>query len=138
MQNSKTPARISLWMVGLNFAMNLSLVFVMQERGLALATAMCAVIQALWLARRLATDMPEIAWRRIGQGAMCMIAATAVMAVVLGVLAWLPAMDRLFGASAAVRLTVLVLAGVGTYTLAAKTLGIAEVSTVFRLKQKSE
>lgn len=138
MKNSKTPARISLWMVSLNFAMNLSLVFVMQERGLALATAVCAVIQAVWLARRLAMDMSEIAWGNIGRGVMRMIAATAVMAVVLGALAWLPAMDRLFGESDALRLAALVLAGVGTYTLAAKTLGIAEVRTVFRFKQKSE
>ena len=68
--NSRTPARVALTMVGINFLMNLSLVFVLQERGLALATAVCAGIQVIWLSRLLAREVPEIRWRKLRPVAM--------------------------------------------------------------------
>jgi len=63
LHDSKTPARVAMWMVVINFAMNLSLVFTLQERGLALATATCAFLQVaillIVLSRRFAGVAPR-------------------------------------------------------------------------------
>jgi len=53
LQDTRTPVRIAMAMTGLNLALNLALVWPMREAGLALATAVSATGNALWLARRL-------------------------------------------------------------------------------------
>jgi len=132
MHDSKTPARVSLVMVGVNFAMNMSLVFVMEERGLALATAVCGLTQAVWLARRLAILLPEITWRPIIAVVLRMLLATALMACVLAALIWLPDARRLYGGSTLLELTVLVAGGVTAYVFASKALRIKELRSVLR------
>jgi putative peptidoglycan lipid II flippase len=137
MHNSKTPARVALCMVGVNFAMNLSLVFVLEERGLALATALCAALQVVWLSRRLAGEIPEIGWRNIGAGAFRMLLATGFMAAVLWVLAssavaWPMPVSGGPRTAHAIRLVALVFVGVISYALAARCLKIEELSAVLR------
>lgn len=136
LHNSSAPARIALCMVGVNFAMNVSLVFILEERGLALATAVCAVVQVIWLSTTLARTLPEIGWRRIGAGALRMLTATGIMATALSILAWSSLADRLVGESAEARLATLVLTGIAIYVVAAKVLRIKELDTVLRQKRR--
>lgn len=132
LHNSKTPARITLWMVGINFLMNLSLVFVLEERGLALATAVCATVQVIWLSIKLNGELPQIVWGKILAGIGRMLVATAAMAAALTVLAWPPLSDRLFGGSQPARLIALVAVGVLSYAAAAAVLRIDELRNILR------
>jgi putative peptidoglycan lipid II flippase len=136
LHSSSAPARIALCMVGVNFAMNLSLVFILEERGLALATAVCAVVQVIWLSTTLARTLPEIGWRRIGAGVLRMLVATGIMAAALSILAWSGLTDRLIGESAEARLAALVLTGIAIYAIAARVLRIEELYTVLRQKRR--
>ncbi|HMN96826.1 MAG TPA: murein biosynthesis integral membrane protein MurJ [Phycisphaerales bacterium] len=52
--DSRTPVRLSIWMVGLNFALNVVLIWTpLREAGLAWSTAICAILQASILLRLL-------------------------------------------------------------------------------------
>ena len=132
MRDSKTPARIAGFMVVLNFALNLALVFPLKERGLALSTAVCATIQVIWLATRLNRQLPELRWRVIAGAVVRMLLATAVMSAVLAALSLPTVLGDAIGANAAIRLAVLVAAGVLSYALAAFLLRIEELRSVLR------
>jgi putative peptidoglycan lipid II flippase len=84
-QDSRTPARIALKMVGVNLLLNLTLVFVLQECGLALATAISATIQVTILSLLLRRHLPSL--RRVGpailRGVLSTGGATAAMAAAL-------------------------------------------------------
>lgn len=56
LQKPQIPARISMYMVGLNLTLNLILVWPMKEAGLALSTAVSAYVQIILL---------SIAWRKL-------------------------------------------------------------------------
>ena len=138
LHNSRTPARIAAVMVGVNLAMNLTLVFVLQERGLALATAVCATIQVVWLGIKLTGELPEFHWRPIWRMARSTVAATGVMAVVLVVLTsdWVGGTAPLWslvGSAPVIQLGVMVTSGVATYALAAWLLRIEELGMVLRV-----
>ena len=130
MRNSRTPAKVALCMVGLNLGMNLALVFALEERGLALATAVCAIIQVIWLAIRLAREIPQIEWRAIGADVARMFVATAIMAGALSAVAF-PSFGGRLPVNSVVRLAALVLTGVGTYAVAAWLLRIKELRVGF-------
>ncbi len=132
MHDSRTPARIALTMVAVNLAMNLALVFVLQERGLALATALCAAIQVVWLSVRLNRTLPQIDWRHIGRGAARIVAAAGVMTASLVAVSLPGVMGDWIGSHVAARLAVLVVVGAVTYALAARVMGIEELSAVLR------
>lgn len=129
LHDSRTPARVSLAMVAVNFLMNLSLVFVMQERGLALATASCALIQVVWLSVRLAARLPELRWGPIAGGIAKMVAATAVMAVALALCRVAISSPIWSVDSVWVTLGILLLVGVVVYALTAWITGIKELET---------
>ncbi len=119
-------------MVALNLAMNLSLVFVMEERGLALSTSVSATVQVVWLLVRLRRVLPEIGWVRLGLGLTRTVLATVVMAVVLWILtATGLSIHRLVGRSV-FELAILVGAGLAVYYLAARVLKIEELATALQ------
>jgi len=131
LQDSRTPARIALWMVALNLVMNLSLVFVMEERGLALSTSVSATVQIVWLLARLRRVLPEVGWARLWLALSKTVLATAAMAVALWILTSSGlSVDRLVGQSG-IQLLILVVTGVAVYLLAARVLRIKELSTAF-------
>ena len=130
MHDSRTPARIAMWMVGANFLMNLALVFVLEERGLALATAVCAMIQVAILSRRLTRELPQLAWRSIARGVAKMLLATGIMAGVLTVLMVPNITAQWLEGSPVLRLATLVIAGVTSYGLASRALRIEELTTL--------
>ncbi len=126
LHEAKTPARTSSYMVGLNLMLNLILVFVLEERGLALSTSLCAWIQVIWLGAKLAQRIPELRWRPMARGTAKIAAATSIMALVL----WAAASPALgghwIGPDVFVRLGVLVVLGTAAYLLAAFVLHMEE------------
>ena len=71
LQKPRAPLAISLRMVLLNVACNLSLVWVAGVSGLAWATSLCAIVQSVWLLHALSREVghpvsPEVwrSWRR--------------------------------------------------------------------------
>jgi len=131
LQDSRTPARIALCMVALNLMTNLSLVFVMEERGLALSTSISATVQIVWLLARLRRVLPEVGWARLLLSLSRTVLATAAMAVALWVLTYSGlSVDRLVGQSG-IQLLILVVSGVAMYLLAARVLRVEELSTAF-------
>ncbi len=138
--NSRTPARVALCMVGVNFLMNLSLVFVLQERGLALATAVCAFIQVIWLSHLLTREISEIQWRSIGGSVLRMLLATVIMTIVLTVFVILTGtlsatVETHSRAYLIAVVAGLVLMGVASYAAAGRTLKIDEVGTILELRK---
>jgi putative peptidoglycan lipid II flippase len=134
LQDSRTPARVAMWMVLLNFALNLSLVFVLEERGLALATAICAFVQVtillIVLSRRLhaLTTGTAAIWTAIGAG----VARSAVATTVMGAVIALLRVSSLSSCGPIVETLVLVLVGVLVYGGAATALRVNELFLLFR------
>ena len=89
-KDSRTPVRVSVIIVVINLALNLILVGPLREAGVALATAISAVLQIAWLG--------WILFRRIGPMEIGDLAGafgkTAVGTVVMGVVVWAIVADR--------------------------------------------
>jgi len=134
MHDSRTPARVAARTVAVNLFLNLVLVFVMEERGLALSTAVCAAMQVVWLLRRLRGLLPEFHVRDIAAPAAKSLAATAVMAGTLALLAT----AELPGRSALFRLAVLLVMGVAAYSAAARLLCAEELGAFLRRRPNTD
>ena len=132
LKDSATPARAALVMVVVNLGLNLSLVFVMEERGLALATAVCATIQVVWLMFRLRRVLPELRWRSLWPDVWRMVAATGGMAAALLTLTHTSFLWHVLGTSPPVRLAVLIVVGVVVYALGAFALGLKGLAASLR------
>lgn len=124
LHDSKTPARVALTLVFINLAMNLSLVFVLEERGLALATAICAVIQVVILLRVLSRKLPAIIWSVVLRSVVRSFVATAVMGGALVLIEW----AGLATAGATWETIVLVVAGGAVYAAVSQCFGAQELS----------
>lgn len=131
LQDSRTPARIALYMVALNLVMNLSLVFIMEERGLALSTSISATVQIIWLLARLRRVLPEVGWARLWLALSRTVLATAAMAVALWVLTSSGLSVDQLTEQPGIQLLILVVTGVAVYLLAARLLRVEELSTAF-------
>lgn len=125
---SMTPVRIALLMVGLNLALNVTLIWTpLREAGLAWSTAICAVIQAGLLGRALKLRIGRLldrdvlaSWGRTGIAVLVMTAAVA------GVTLLWPWNDATWSGAFAL-LGGQVAAGAVTFTLAALVLRMAEL-----------
>ena len=108
-------------MVLLNLTLNLILVQVMDEAGVALATSISAAVQAVWLAVALRRPVPHIRWMSLGGRILRTIVATAIMGVVVWLVLHLDVLHTVGGRySPLVRLLVSVSAGVTAYAVAAR------------------
>jgi len=120
--DTRTPMRVTLGMVAVNLALNVTLIWFLAEAGLALSTALCAIAQLALLAH---------AWQRRGRPVGGDVArsffwslglAVAMSLAVLAALAGLAALetrapDLLPGswAAGAVRLALAVVVGIAVY-----------------------
>jgi putative peptidoglycan lipid II flippase len=88
--DSRTPVKVSLAIVALNFLLNISLIWTpLKEAGLAWSTATCAVVQCVVLTRLLHGRIGTIVDDSVRRGWLSTLAATAAMvAAVLGA-SWL-------------------------------------------------
>jgi putative peptidoglycan lipid II flippase len=87
--DTRTPVRVSVWMVFLNLALNLTLIWTpLRVGGLALSTAVCAVIQLAVMARLMHRRMGDAAGpvvdRETRRSLARTVAASAAMAAVTG------------------------------------------------------
>ncbi len=129
LQDSKTPVRIAVVMVALNLTLNLILVHVLpepQERGLALATAICAAIQSAWLAAVLARRVGHITWSGLIGQALRVAVATVVMAAACLTVA------RLLPPRPLVQVAGVLIVGVATFAIASRMLKIEELRDLLR------
>lgn len=119
--DSKTPVKVSLGMVGFNFLLNITLIWTpLGVGGLALSTAVCAVVQVIILQRMLSRQLGTVVVDRAVQMAWVRtIAATLVMGgAVWGVQMLLPETPA-WGWSA-IRLGVMCAVGGGVYYAVAR------------------
>lgn len=138
LKDSATPVRIAAMVVSLNFLLSLILVLTpMQERGIALATALTSMLQVVLLVARLRHRLLEISWRGLGAGLGRMGVATGVMAAALLLAARIPWVRSVYAASPFVELLVQLTLGVITYGSAAAALRIEEVRAVVGLGGRS-
>jgi putative peptidoglycan lipid II flippase len=137
-KDTKTPVKIGVLCLGVNFIANIILMQFLAHVGLALGTAIAAWVNVALLYRGLRTRGHFEADARLKRRALGMTAAAAAMALVLWAAAgWLQ--DALAGPllEAGPALGLLVATGLGAYLAAAKALGAfewAEVRQMLGLK----
>jgi len=79
--NSRDPVRIAVAMVGLNFVLNITLIWPLAEAGLAWSTAICAIIQSGLLLRLISRDGSKPVDASVRRSWFRTVAATIAMAV---------------------------------------------------------
>ncbi len=134
LRDSRTPVLVSVLSVVCNVVLNLTLVRVLGYRGLALGTALSALLNAvvlLWLLRRRIGGFEE---GRVAQSLLKILLASAVMAgAVLVMSAWLPTLWDAGGLAARVtRLAVTIVTGLLVLGVMARILRIAEFAEAVR------
>jgi len=134
MGDTRTPAFISLFALAANLVLNLSLIWLLREAGLAWATAIVAGLQTVVLLAVLASKhrvrVAREAWRRGWKA----IPSTAAMAIAVGavLLAWQGSGGW---AMHAMRLLVCVVVGALVYASAAWVIGYRELARVLQRKE---
>ncbi len=83
-QDTKTPVRIMARVVALDIALNLILVWPLRERGVALATAICAAVNLSLLIRAMRRDFGELAPGRV----ISALALNGIAGLACGLAAW--------------------------------------------------
>jgi putative peptidoglycan lipid II flippase len=130
LRDSRTPVTVSVVAVLLNIALNVSLVRVMGYRGLALGTALAAVLNALVLMVLLRRRLGGIDGRRVGATFAKITAASVLMGLAaMFVEEWLR--DVVPGGSVfirACRVSAAIAVGLVTLTAAARLLRLEELS----------
>ncbi len=92
----RTPARLAVWMVGLNLALNLTLIWPLAEAGLAVSTSVTAAVQVMVLMLVLSRRHAPLAWGPLATMAVRTVLAALVMGgIVVVTLAQLPDSGRL-------------------------------------------
>jgi len=92
-----TPVRVAAWMVGLNLALNLTLIWPMAEAGLAVSTSLAAAVQVFVLMAIFSRRQAPLHWRDLSATAARTILSTVVMAaIVYFALDWTSSGDRLW------------------------------------------
>ncbi len=132
----KIPIQVGLIAVGLDLALNLSLIWPWGERGLASSTAISATIQVALLAWMIQRRVGRLDWQRLSVTAAKALFATQTMGVVcLTVLTYFPTgWDRFLPGrlhDAAALLTAIGLSAL-TYFVAARIAGIDELRMLLR------
>ncbi len=130
LRDSRTPVRISMYMVALNVILNLVLVRAMRESGVALATAITAFVQIAWAGVVLSRRLNGMGWRRIGRSAGKTVLASAVMGVVVWLIIQTGALPALSKWHEMTRVSTAVVAGGLSYALAARLFRIDELRSL--------
>lgn len=128
--DTTSPVRAGLAAMGVNLALNLTLIWWMREAGLAAATAAAAVVQTALLARTLRRQGTTLLDAGVVRGVVRTLAATAAMAlaVLLVPVVLRAAAPGLSGwAAAAWRLGLATGVGGAAYAAAARALGAEEL-----------
>jgi putative peptidoglycan lipid II flippase len=96
LKDTRTPVRVGALMVAMNLALNLTLVWPLQEAGLALATSISSVFNVLVLLLILRKKAPQVELKPLATGLARFSFVSAMMGgAVFGVLHLLPSADTL-------------------------------------------
>ena len=125
-----TPIKISAAVVGLNLLLNLTLIWPLAERGLAVSTAIAAALQVVWLAAAFTVRFGRFGWPAL----LRTIARTCVATLLMTVcgLAALTLLPRSGGTANELMRVASTLAVCGTvYFVSAWFLGLTEIGILF-------
>jgi len=129
LKDATTPLRVSVVMVFLNLGLNLWLVQTpLKEAGLALATSICAALQAIWLLAKFDRRMGHFEWRSI----IVSVAKTVVAVAMMGFCVFAANRYLPEGTSNLVRLVLMVAVGVVAYVVVAFVLRCEELRETVR------
>ena len=133
----RIPVILGMSAVVLDLTMNLSLIWPLAERGLAVSTAISASVQVVCLAWLIQKRIGRLDWKRLAATAGKAVVATAAMgAVCLAGLRYIPAGPGTLRAGVA--LVVPITAAVFAYFAVARVLGIEELSLLFKKDEVQE
>ncbi|MBL0869110.1 MAG: murein biosynthesis integral membrane protein MurJ [Phycisphaerales bacterium] len=130
--DTTTALRVSLWFVGINLVLNLTLIWFLKEAGLAWSTSICAMLQTLVLAwvlrsRLHAEGFPSVFNRELFTAIARILALCAIMGGAVGLVQYLwPLAEGARWREHALRLMVCASIGGIIYALAALALGSRE------------
>jgi len=131
--DTRTPMRVAIWMVGVNLLLNLALIWLLREAGLAWATSICAMIQVLILWRLLSRRTGITLDGATANSVLRILAMSGAMA--LGVIAlrllWPASEDDLWRHNA-LRLLACAAAGTLGYVGLGALLGMPELTWLLR------
>ncbi len=134
MKDARTPLRISLWMVALNVALNLALIWPMGVAGLAWSSGICAMLQVVLLlkaVRKYITDPIDAeTWRGLRTTIWLTLAMTA--ALLPATLLW--DATAISGTESALQLGVLLPIGMAIVLIGAKLLKADEMRWLVKRK----
>ncbi|GJM23833.1 MAG: putative lipid II flippase MurJ [Phycisphaerae bacterium] len=132
-ENTKTPIRISLAMVGLNFLLNIILVqTALREAGVALATAITASLQVGLLAMCLRNNICEFRWASTAWSGFKACVAAAVMAGVLWLLSESSGVGSTLPIGDGLRLALSVAVGAIVFAIVSRILRCDELDILMR------
>jgi putative peptidoglycan lipid II flippase len=133
--HAAAPAKLGLVAVGVNLALNLTLIWPLAERGLAVSTAVAAAVQLALLAATFSRAVHPLPWRLLaGTLAKCSIATLVMCAAVIAVQYLIPAGNH--RATLAVQLVAAIGAGAVAYMIAAKLLRMPELGLLLPRREK--
>ena len=130
----RSPLRIGLLAVGVNLLLNLSLVWSLGGSGLALASAVTAMLQALTSALLIARQVDDFCWRPI----LLTLVKTLMASCAMLARCMLMSVALKGGGGAAFSLFAVVSAGATTYLAAATLLGLREPVEFLRRRPTGE
>lgn len=133
--DTRTPVRIGVLIVVCNLVLNLIFIWWLKGKGLALATSLAAMIQAvlsLWLIRE---KVGSLDLSKIGRTSLRASLATTGMGLIIIVeLQLLSAADQFL--YRLIRVLIPVISAVAIYLLLARMLGMSEIMTLLRFSKK--
>lgn len=88
LKDTRTPLRVSMAMVGLNLALNLTLVWPLGAAGMAWSTCICAILQNIVLLRKLRSYVGPAVDASVVQGWLRTAGLSLLLAVVLWPITW--------------------------------------------------
>ncbi len=128
LQDAKTPVRIGITCVCLNLLLSIGLVFVLQEGGIALATAIASMLQVVWLTAAVRKRLPELELGTVARSAGKTALAVAAMS---GFLFWISRGSLVDAVGPGSMLLVAVPGGVVVFAVVSVVLGCRELKELF-------
>jgi putative peptidoglycan lipid II flippase len=126
--DSLTPVKVAVGVVLMNFALNITLIWTpLKEAGLALSTAMCAIVQVLILMRLSRRHAAGLIDRSVGSSWIRTATVTTMMCAAVIAVQWLLPTQSSTWTAAAIHLAAMVGAGAITVIAASMVLRMPEL-----------
>ncbi len=134
-EDTRTPLRVALVTMGVNFLLNLSGIWVLGVAALAWSTSISAVLQVGLLMRGLRRRVPHMVDAQVRHSALRSVALTGVMGLAAGALLWGWPPTQLSRLGSAGLLLALVVGGATVYGSGALLTGGSELRALLKLRR---